>query len=186
MYSRFFSLVGGLAAILSVSGGFGMSDVHAASRDRDDVFFRSVAGVWKGPGEIVAGKYKGTKFTCDLTGEPLDDKQTGIKLGGTCRVGVFSQPMSAVISQKGNSYEGKYLDGAEGKGLDITSGQVSGDKVVVGINRAKLNGAMVARVSNDNSMNITISVKVADQMIPVIGVTLARDIDQLAVGSIKP
>ncbi|PZP43624.1 MAG: hypothetical protein DI595_21095, partial [Agrobacterium fabrum] len=111
MYSRFFSLVGGLAAILSVSGGFGMSDVHAASRDRDDVFFRSVAGVWKGPGEIVAGKYKGTKFTCDLTGEPLDDKQTGIKLGGTCRVGVFSQPMSAVISQKGNSYEGKFLDG---------------------------------------------------------------------------
>jgi hypothetical protein len=94
--------------------------------------------------------------------------------------------MSAVISQKGNSYEGRFLDGAAGKGLDITSGQVSGDKVVVGINRAKLNGAMVARVSNDNSMNITISVKVADQMIPVIGVTLARDIDQLAVGSIKP
>ena len=58
--------------------------------------------------------------------------------------------------------------------------------MVVGINRAKLNGAMVARVSNDNSMNITISVKVADQMIPVIGVTLARDIDQIAVGSIKP
>ncbi|WP_407813172.1 hypothetical protein, partial [Staphylococcus aureus] len=82
----------------------------------DDVFFRSVAGVWKGPGEIVAGKYKGTKFTCDLTGEPLDDKQTGIKLGGTCRVGVFSQPMSAVISQKGNSYEGRFLDGAAGKG----------------------------------------------------------------------
>jgi hypothetical protein len=45
---------------------------------------------------------------------------------------------------------------------------------------------MVARVSNDNSMNITISVKVADQMIPVIAVTLARDIDQIAVGSIKP
>ncbi len=61
MYSRFFSLMGGLAAILSVSGGFGLSDVHAAPRDRDDVFFRSVAGVWKGPGEIVAGKYKGTK-----------------------------------------------------------------------------------------------------------------------------
>lgn len=94
--------------------------------------------------------------------------------------------MSAIISQKGSSYEGKFLDGAEGKGLDITSGQVSGDKVVVGINRSKLNGAMVARVSNDNSMNITISVKVADQMIPVIGVTLARDIDQIAVGSIKP
>ena len=158
----------------------------AFAAEPDKQFFHTVEGQWVGPGEIVAGKYKGTKFTCDLTGEPLDDKQTGIKLAGTCRVGVFSQPMSAVISQKGGSYEGKFLDGAEGKGLDIISGQVSGDKVVVGINRAKLNGAMVARVSNDNSMNITISVKVADQMIPVIGVTLARDIDQIAVGSIKP
>ncbi len=54
-----------------------------------------------GPGEIVAGKYKGTKFNCDLTGEPLGEKETGIKLGGTCRVGVFKQPMSAVIAKKG-------------------------------------------------------------------------------------
>ena len=44
---------------------------------------------------------------------------------------------------------------------------------------------MVARVTNDNSLNITISVKVADQMFPVIGLTLARDVDQIAVGSIK-
>jgi hypothetical protein len=35
-------------------------------------------------------------------------------------------------------------------------------------------------------MNITISVKVADQMIPVIGLTLARNVDSMAVGSIKP
>ncbi|MET0171080.1 hypothetical protein [Agrobacterium sp. lyk4-40-TYG-31] len=184
MYSRFFSLLGGLAAVMSVSGGLAVSDVQAASRD--DQFFGSVAGVWSGPGEIVAGKYKGTKFTCDLTGEPISDKDTGIKLGGTCRVGVFKQPMSAVISKKGNGYEGKFLDGSEGKGLDIVSGQVSGDKVVLGINRAKLNGAMVARVTNNTSMNITISVKVADQMVPVIGLTLARNVDQMAVGSIKP
>ncbi len=44
--------------------------------------------------------------------------------------------------------------------LDVTSGQVSGDKVVLGINRAKLNGAMVARVMDDNkSMNVTISAR---------------------------
>jgi hypothetical protein len=183
MYSRFFSLMGGFAAMLQVVYATGISDVQAASKD--DVFFSSVSGVWSGPGEIVAGKYKGTKFTCDLTGEPLGDKETGIKLGGTCRVGVFKQPMSAVISKNGNSYGGKFLDGAEGKGLDIISGQVSGDKVVVGINRSKLNGAMVARVTNNNSMNITISVKVADQMVPVIGLTLARDIDSIAVGAIE-
>lgn len=185
MFSRFFSLLGGLAAVMSVSSGLAVSDVQAASRD--DVFFGSVTGTWSGPGEIVAGKYKGTKFNCDLTGEPLGEKETGIKLGGTCRVGVFKQPMSAIIAKKGSGYEGKFLDGSEGKGLDVTSGQVSGDKVVLGINRAKLNGAMVARVMEDNkSMNITISVKVADQMIPVIGLTLARNVDSMAVGSIKP
>ncbi len=37
---------------------------------RDKAFFESVAGTWKGPGEIVAGKYKGTKFTCNLIGQP--------------------------------------------------------------------------------------------------------------------
>ncbi|CZT35332.1 hypothetical protein [Rhizobium sp. 9140] len=155
----------------------------ALAESRDKAFFEQVAGQWKGPGEIVAGKYKGTKFTCDLTGEPTDD--TGIKLDGFCRVGVFKQPMSAVISQKGNSYSGKFLDGAEGKGLDIVSGNVAKDKIVVGINRKKLNGAMIARMSDPSLLNITISVKVEETMVPVIGVALTRQTDQMAVGSIR-
>jgi len=56
---------------------------------------------------------------------------------------------------------------------------------VVGINRKKLNGAMVARLQNDTAMNITISVKVEDRMIPVIGLSLNRELDANAVGSIK-
>ncbi|SSC73265.1 unnamed protein product [Ciceribacter sp. T2.26MG-112.2] len=154
----------------------------AASRDKR--FFQSVAGVWKGPGEIVAGKYKGTKFTCSLTGLPPDGDLTGITLDGTCRVGVFSQPMKATISEVGGKYQGQFLDGAEGKGLDIVSGAVTGDRVVMGINRKKLNGAMVARLQNDMAMNITISVKVEDRMIPVIGLKLNRQADAYA-GDIK-
>ncbi|MCJ8518171.1 hypothetical protein [Pseudorhizobium tarimense] len=157
-------------------------EVSAAPRDK--AFFQSVAGSWKGPGEIVAGKYKGTKFSCNLTGEPTPNGETGIKLDGTCRVGVFKQPMSAVITEAGKGYKGQFLDGADGKGLDIISGAVNGDKVVVGINRAQLNGAMVASLRGTNTMNITISVKVEDQMIPVIGLTLDRDLDSIAVGSI--
>ena len=168
MYLRIFSVIGGLAAA-----------------PRDKAFFQSVAGTWKGPGEIVAGKYKGTKFNCSLIGESVSDAEAGIKLDGTCRVGVFKQPMSAVITQNGKGYKGKFLDGADGKGLDIVSGAVNGDKVVVGINRAQLNGAMVASLRDPNTMNITISVKVDDEMIPVIGLTLDRDLDQLAVGSIR-
>lgn len=183
MVSRIFSVVGGFAVAVSVATVAIAPQADAGSRDQ--AFFESAAGVWKGPGEIVAGKYKGTKFTCNLVGEPSTEGESGLKLDGTCRVGVFKQPMNAVITQTSKGYTGKFLDGAEGKGLDVVSGAVSGDKIVLGINRAKLNGAMIASMKSKNDMNITISVKVEDQMIPVIGLTLARDMDQIAVGSIK-
>ena len=183
MYSRKFLFVCGLAAAALSP----VADVApaASAATRDKAFFDSVTGSWKGPGEIVAGKYKGTKFTCNLIGEPTGDSSAGIKLDGTCRVGVFKQPMSAVISQSGSTYKGKFLDGAEGKGLDVVSGAVTNDTVVVGINRAKLNGAMIARVRDDKTMNVTVSVKVESQMIPVIGLTLTRQVDEIAVGSIE-
>ncbi|MGV1756472.1 hypothetical protein [Rhizobium sp. P44RR-XXIV] len=183
MFSRQFLLVSGLAAA-TLSTGTWVQSADAAPRDK--AFFQSVAGSWSGPGEIVAGKYKGTKFSCSLTGKPLDGNNAGVKLDGTCRVGVFQQPMSAEITQSGGSYSGKFLDGAAGKGLDITSGTVNDGTVVLGLIRQKLNGAMIARVSDNKSMNVTISVKVGEQMVPVIGVTLKRaDIDQMAVGSIQ-
>lgn len=159
--------------------------VPASAGSRDKAFFEQVTGNWQGKGEIVAGKYKGTKFSCDLTGDTAPAKGTGIQLDGFCRVGVFKQPMSALISKAGSGYKGKFLDGAAGKGLDITSGQVNGNKVVMGINRQKLNGAMIARLEGDNKLNITISVKVENKMIPVIGVSLDRNLDDIAVGSIK-
>ena len=183
MYSRKFLSLFGLAAI-ALSPVIDMAP-SATAATRDKAFFESIAGSWKGPGEIVAGKYKGTKFTCNLVGSPADDSSAGIKLDGTCRVGVFKQPMSAVISQSGSTYKGKFLDGAEGKGLDIVSGAVTDDTVVVGINRSKLNGAMIARVRDDKTMNVTVSVKVESQMVPVIGLTLTRQVDEMAVGSIQ-
>ncbi|MBX5161110.1 MULTISPECIES: hypothetical protein [unclassified Rhizobium] len=183
MYSRKLLIICGLAAAALSP----VADVApaATAATRDKAFFDSVTGSWKGPGEIVAGKYKGTKFTCNLIGEPTGDSGAGIKLDGTCRVGVFKQPMTAVISQSGSTYKGKFLDGAAGKGLDVVSGAVSEDTVVVGINRAKLNGAMIARVRDDKTMNVTVSVKVESQMIPVIGLTLTRQVDEMAVGSIE-
>ena len=93
--------------------------------------------------------------------------------------------MNAVIKSAGRNYKGQFLDGAAGKGLDIVSGNVTGQEMVVGITRAKLNGAIIARLQGKNTMTVTISVKVEDQMIPVIGMSLNRDTEELAVGSIK-
>lgn len=173
------------AALLAAALAGPASAGSASKKSGDKAFFEQVAGVWQGRGEIVAGKYKGTKFNCNLTGDTPQVRATGIKLDGFCRVGVFKQPMSALITQAGGGYTGKFLDGAAGKGLDITHGQVTGNKVVVGINRQKLNGAMIARLEGENTMNITISVKVEDRMIPVIDMSLNRDMDTAAVGAIK-
>ena len=183
MFSRQLILVCSIAAT-ALSVGAWVHSADAASRDK--AFFQSIAGTWRGPGEIVAGKYKGTKFTCNLSGTALDGSNAGVKLDGTCRVGVFQQPMSAEITQSGGSYSGKFLDGGAGKGLDVTSGTVNDGTVVLGLNRQKLNGAMIARLDGDKSMNVTISVKVGEQMVPVIGVTLKRaNVDEMAVGSIQ-
>jgi hypothetical protein len=76
------------------------------------------------------------------------------------------------------------MDGAAGKGLDIVSGNVvDGGKVVLAINRNQLKGVMQARVADKNTMNVTVSVRVEKELVPVIGMSLKR-VDATAVGSI--
>ena len=176
-----------LSAVLPVMAASLSGQAHAEqarSPERDKKFFKSVEGEWVGPGEIVAGKYKGTKFTCNFTGTTPDGK-VGMSLDGGCRVGVFTQKMSATVEQGGRSgYRGTFMDGSEGKGLDIVSGNVvDGRKVILSLNRNQLNGVMQARVPDDNSMHVTVSVRVDKQLVPVIGMKLSR-VDGTAIGAI--
>jgi len=149
----------------------------------DSAFFSKVGGKWRGPGEIVAGKYKGTKFNCDFDGS-MPAAKDGMTLDGSCRVGVFTQKMSATVKQAGRSYQGRFLDGAAGEGLDVIAGNVTSDKAVLTLKRKQLDGAMLARLANDNQMNVTVSVMVGDELVPVIGMKLNR-VDGTKVGSIK-
>lgn len=167
--------------LLAMSATLGGAESASAS-DRDKVFFRQVEGQWVGPGEIVAGKYKGTRFTCNFSGSTPEER-AGMTLDGSCRVGVFTQKMTATVERRGNSYRGTFMDGAKGKGLDVISGNVTGDKVVFGLNRAALKGAMVANMAGDDRMTVTVSVRVQNQLIPVIGLNLRR-IDAAEVGSV--
>ncbi len=145
----------------------------SASNAGELAFFKGIEGEWRGPGEIVAGKYKGTKFTCSLTGQS-DKSGVGMDVKGSCRVGVFSQPMSARIFKSGGKYRGQFLDGEKGQGMDVTGGRFTSSRLVVGIKRNKLNATMVARLDNNRKLNVTISVHVQDQLIPVIGMALDR------------
>jgi len=164
------------AAPLGLSG-------KAFAAEPDKQFFSNVEGKWVGPGEIIAGKYKGTKFTCSFDGSTPDNK-TGMTLDGDCRVGVFTQKMSATVERKGRDYKGNFMGGAAGSGLDIIGGNVVDPrKVVFTINRNQLRGVMQARIPDDNSMTVTIAVRVDQQLVPVIGMSLKR-VDGVAVGSI--
>jgi hypothetical protein len=172
------SVIRNLAAATFVLLAGGTVSAFAGS---DTGFFQQVQGRWVGPGEIVAGKYKGTRFNCDLTGT-ANGGGSGVDLEGTCRVGVFTQVMKASIVKGGKSYRGTFLDGAKGKGLDITSGSVDGNRVVFAMVREQLKGTMLAKVANKNQMNVTISVDVSKQMVPVIGMNLKR-VDDSATAS---
>ncbi|GGD18107.1 hypothetical protein [Aureimonas glaciei] len=158
---------------LALAAALSMLVVAPASAGGDTAFFDRVVGQWSGPGEIVAGKYKGTKFNCTLTGEPHGN-EVGMALEGTCRVGIFSQKMRADVTKQGVTYKGAFLDGAKGKGLDIISGNVDGNQMVVGLDRKQLKGAMIAKLDGRDKMNISISVRVADDLVPVLGMRLAR------------
>lgn len=156
----------------------------AEASEKDRRFFSQVEGEWSGPGEIVAGKYKGTKFMCSFKGATPDGK-VGMSLDGGCRVGLFTQRMSASVVHKGRQgYRGSFMDGAIGQGLDVVGGNVSGRKVVLTLNRNQLNGAMLASLPDKDTMHVTVSVKVDRQMVPVIGMNLKR-VDQRSVGSLS-
>ncbi|MET0168829.1 MAG: hypothetical protein ABW191_00365 [Aliihoeflea sp.] len=155
----------------------------ALASDKDRKFFSSVEGSWSGPGEIVAGKYKGTKFVCNFTGATPNSK-LGMSLDGGCRMGLFTQRMQASVEHQGRAgYRGSFMDGSDGTGLDVIAGKVANDRVTFTLNRNQLNGAMLARMADPETMTVTVSVLVDDQMVPVIGMNLKR-VDKGSVGSI--
>lgn len=135
-------------------------------------YLKSVQGTWSGSGEIVAGKYKNTRFTCDLTGKAPTG--VGMELAGKCRVGLFTQVMSATLKKSGKDFRGTFLDGAKGKGLDLKGGRLRGKKMVVNINRKKLTGTMVANLKSRNKLHVSINVRAGGRLVPVIGLTLKR------------
>lgn len=158
-------------SILLFTFSFLLVAFEAQASDR--TFFTGVEGKWRGPGEIVAGKFKGTKFVCTFDGDSLKNA-SGMNIGGSCRVGLFSQPMNALVRKAGSSYRGKFLDGAAGEGMDVIGGRYSRSKLSVNITRKDLRGVMVTSLNKQGKLNVTISVHVGRKLIPVIGMTLDR------------
>lgn len=149
----------------------------AIASESDEAFFHSVEGSWSGSGNVVAGKYKGTKFSCKLIGS-TPGFVSGMKLNGSCNVGMFSQSVNASIVAVGETYQGEFNNGSHGEGLDIISGEVINNTVVLNLNRKQLDGVMTASVDERSNMSVMISVKVAEELIPVIEMNLKQTLDK--------
>jgi hypothetical protein len=156
-----------------VSAGLFLVIWVACAEASEKQFYNNIQGRWSGPGEIVAGKYKGTKFNCTFDGI-TPEKLTGMSIDGNCRVGIFSQLMNASVNRSARGYSGKFLDGEAGEGMDIIGGRYTSSKLVVDIRRKDLVGVMSASLTGRDKLTITISVRVESRLIPVIGMTLAR------------
>jgi len=145
----------------------------APAVDYRTAFLQSVRGQWSGQGEVIAGRYKGIKFRCTLN-TPAADNAAEIYLDGTCRAGIFSQPVKARINRKGGRFRGSFNEGAQANGLDIVAGAIHKNHMTLELNRDKLNGNMTARLEGDNLLHITLAVKIDEDIIPVIGLNLNR------------
>ena len=109
---------------LAASAAIDRHGTRPCADERDKQFFQSIEGAWAGAGEIVAGKYKGTKFNCSFAGT-TPAKKLGMTLDGGCRVGVFMQKMSASVVQSGRpATRALSWTAPQGSGLDIISGNV--------------------------------------------------------------
>jgi hypothetical protein len=156
-----------IALLLSLASA--TSIAHAGEKR----FFNNIEGRWTGPGQIVAGKFKGTKFVCSFEGVKPGSKHN-LLIDGDCRVGLFSQPMRASLSRTARGYSGQFLDGQAGKGMDVIGGKYSASRLDVDIKRHDLDGVMTARLSSEDLLNVTISVHVESSLIPVIDMSLKR------------
>ena len=153
--------------------------------ERDRQFFQSVEGNWAGPGEIVAGKYKGTKFICTFSGT-TPSRKLGMTLDGGCRVGVFMQKMTATVEHSGRGRLSRAPSWTAPRARASTSFPAMSSTAArscSAINRKQLQGVMQARLPDDNTMNVTVSVRVDKTMVPVIGMNLKR-VDDTPVGAI--
>ncbi len=170
-----------VALVLSFLLSISLNGLAFAS---DVQFFKGIEGKWSGPGEIIAGKYKGTKYICTFDGTN-PKKGHGMTIDGSCRVGVFSQKMTAHITKKGSTYKGAFLDGAKGDGMDVTGGRYTRNRIIVDIVRKNLKGIMVVNLEDKNQLKATISVRHNKQLIPVIGMNLKRIDTGTVTSSIK-
>ena len=149
----------------------------AQNADAQDInmneYFESIQGKWAGKGEVIAGKYKNTKFICNINGKTPET--IGMDIDGDCRIGFISQKISAFVEKNHNLYRGEFLGGAEGNGLDIIGGVLKDEKFTAYLVRDNLGGTIEINGQKKDNMKIDIAIEYQEQLYPIIVLNMVRE-----------
>ncbi len=183
-----------LAICLSIATGLAAASGPAVAGEDAARFMEKFSGEWRGSGKLLIGPDSGMKFHCALNGDPSRTQMTfGMK--GKCWVGRLSAPVFARLryNDDNNRFYGDFMDGAEGKGVDIVA-ERAGNGFSMWLSRGQLQGELVASPAGKSKMTILISLidQKRDRKIPVVAMGFARKgsdslpaYDPLVTGALK-
>jgi hypothetical protein len=139
-------------------------------------FMERFSGDWLGAGKLLIGPDNGLKFGCALNGDP---SRTGLTfwMRGRCWMGNLSANVYAQIryNAETNQFYGRFLDGAEGNGLNIV-GARDGDGFSLRLVRGSAQGRLAAETVTPDQMKVTIFYRdrARNRELPVVAMGLAR------------
>ena len=119
-------------------------------------FMERFSGDWLGTGQLLVGSESGLQFSCELKGNP-SRSQLSFGMSGRCWMGNLSAPVHARLRYNAdtNEFYGEFMDGADGKGLDIV-GVRAGEGFSMRLTRGMAQGRLAAEAVNPDQMTITI------------------------------
>ena len=170
--SKYMRKIGGAVIIIGIIAA-NSSIARAESPEETKAYFKSIQGKWAGKGEVVNGKYKNTKFKCELTGKT--PKKLGMEIKGFCRIGLIYQTITATIIKNKGYYKGKFLGGAKGNGLDVVGGRLRNKRFTAALTRKKINGTIIIDATKKNKMDIILTVEFKGNLYPIVELAMQRE-----------
>ncbi len=160
-----------LAAALCV----GMAPDPAEADDAAD-FMARFSGEWLGTGQLLVGSETGLTFHCELDGDPSRTQLT-FGMTGRCWMGSLSAPVHARLRYNAdtNRFYGRFMDGAEGDGLDIVA-ERAGEGFSMQLARGSAQGRLTAEAVNGDQLRIVIFYRdrARNRELPVVAMGFTR------------
>ncbi len=148
----------------------------AALPAKADELMVRFSGEWAGTGQLLFGPQYGEEFHCELKGNPSDSRLS-FGMSGRCWMGFLSAPVTAQLRYNAETrqYYGEFLDGADGRGVDIV-GARAGEAISLKLMRGALQGRITAETVSADQMKVMMYYRDVqnNRELPVVAMGFAR------------